>query len=55
MGSGFALQRRFVEMNVHEAFGLQVTSDVPVVVQYGRCDTRQRANAGFMPMGWPAS
>lgn len=42
-------------VRLDEAFGLQVTSDVPVVVQYVRCDTRQRANAGFMPMGWPAS
>ena len=37
-----------------EAIGLVFTSDVPVVVQYGRCDTRARANAGFMPMGWSA-
>lgn len=37
-----------------EPIGLVFTSDVPVVVQYGRCDTRARANAGFMPMGWSA-
>lgn len=37
-----------------EPIGLVFTSDVPVVVQYGRCDTRACANAGFMPMGWSA-
>jgi hypothetical protein len=38
-----------------EPIGLVFTSDVPVIVQYGRCDTRARANAGFMPMGWSAN
>ena len=35
-----------------EAYSLVFDSDVPVVVQFGRCDTRQAANAGFMAMAF---
>lgn len=36
-----------------EPYGLMVVSDVPVVVQFGRQDTRQAANAATMVMAWP--
>lgn len=35
------------------AYGLLLESDVPVVVQFGRQDTRQAANARMMAAAWP--
>lgn len=35
------------------AYGLLLESDVPVVVQFGRQDTRQAANARMMTIAWP--
>jgi hypothetical protein len=35
-----------------EAYGLEIRSDVPVVVQFTRMDTRAAANAGLMANAW---
>lgn len=34
-------------------YGLRIESDVPVVAQFTRQDTRQAANAGLMTTAWP--
>jgi hypothetical protein len=34
-------------------YGLLLDSDVPVVVQFGRQDTRQAHNAGLLATAWP--
>ncbi|CAA9309400.1 MAG: Anabaena sensory rhodopsin transducer [uncultured Lysobacter sp.] len=34
-------------------YGLHIESDVPIVVQFTRQDTRQAANAGLMTTAWP--
>lgn len=34
-------------------YGLRIESDVPVIVQFTRQDTRQAANAGLMTSAWP--
>jgi hypothetical protein len=39
-------------VRLEEAYGLAIESDQPVVVQFTRMDTRERANAGLMTMGW---
>jgi len=42
-------------VRLDEAYGLLLESDAPVVVQFSRQDTRQRANAGAMTFAWPAA
>ena len=39
-------------VRLDEAYGLLIESDVPVVVQFSRHDTRQRANAGMLTTAW---
>jgi hypothetical protein len=39
-------------VRLEESYGLLIDSDVPVVVQFSRRDTRQRENAGFMATAW---
>lgn len=39
-------------VRLDEAYGLVIESDVPVVVQFTRQDTRARANAGLMTNAW---
>jgi hypothetical protein len=39
-------------VRLEEAYGLAIESDQPVVVQFTRMDTRERANAGLMTMAW---
>ena len=39
-------------VRLEEAYGLSITSDQPVVVQFTRMDTRAAANAGLMALAW---
>jgi len=39
-------------VRLDEIYGLLVESDVPVVVQFSRQDTRARANAGMLTTAW---
>ena len=39
-------------VRLDEAYGLVIESDVPVVVQFTRQDTRQRENTGLMAVAW---
>ena len=39
-------------VRLEEVYGLIIDSDEPVVVQFGRQDTRQRENAGGMATAW---
>jgi hypothetical protein len=41
-------------VRLDEPYGLLVDSDVPIVVQFTRVDTRAAANAGLMTMGFAA-
>jgi len=40
-------------VRLEEAYGLLIESDVPVVVQFTRQDTRQDENAGMLATAWP--
>lgn len=40
-------------VRLDEAYGLLIESDVPVVVQFSRQDTRQRENARMLTTAWP--
>ena len=40
-------------VRLDEAYGLIIDSDVPVVVQFSRQDTRQRENACMSTIAWP--
>jgi hypothetical protein len=40
-------------VRLDEAYGLEVESDHPVVVQFTRRDTRERACAGLLANAWP--
>ena len=42
-------------VRLDEPYSLRVSSDVPVVVQFGRQDTRAAANAGLLASAWAAS
>lgn len=42
-------------VRLDEAYGLSIESDVPVVVQFSRQDTRARALAGLLATAWPAA
>lgn len=39
-------------VRLDEAYGLVIDSDVPIVVQFTRQDTRQRENAGMLANAW---
>jgi len=39
-------------VRLDEAYGLLIESDVPIVVQFTRQDTRQRENAGMLANAW---
>lgn len=39
-------------VRLDEAYGLDIESDRPVVVQFSRMDTRAAANAGLMALAW---
>ena len=39
-------------VRLEEAYGLHIESDQPVVVQFGRMDTRAAANAGLLATAW---
>ena len=39
-------------VRLDEPYGLLIESDVPIVVQFTRQDTRQRANAGALTNAW---
>ena len=40
-------------VRLDEAYGVLIDSDVPVVVQFSRQDTRQRENARMLGTAWP--
>lgn len=40
-------------VRLDEPYGLLIESDEPVVAQFTRQDTRQRANAGLLAGAWP--
>ena len=39
-------------VRLEEPYGLLIESDVPIVVQFTRQDTRQAHNAGMMTLAW---
>jgi hypothetical protein len=39
-------------VRLEEPYGLDISSDEPVVVQFSRMDTRAPANAGLMTLAW---
>jgi hypothetical protein len=39
-------------VRLDEPYGLLIESDVPIVVQFTRQDTRQRENAGMLTNAW---
>ena len=39
-------------VRLDEPYGLLIESDVPIVVQFTRQDTRQRENAGTLTNAW---
>jgi hypothetical protein len=41
-------------VRLDEPYGLLIESDVPIVVQFTRQDTRQRENAGMLANAWTA-
>lgn len=40
-------------VRLDEAYGLRIESDVPIVVQFSRQDTRSAALAGLLATAWP--
>jgi hypothetical protein len=44
-----------VTMPVGEQYAVKIQSDVPVVIQYGRLDTRQQNMAFYTTMGYPCA
>ena len=44
-----------ITLPVGQQYALKIESDVPVVIQYGRLDTRQQNMAFYTTMGYPCA